>query len=95
MEKQSYALVKSLKYFRTYILHSHVVSYVPKNLVKYILTYPDPKGRRGKWITIMLEYDLEIKLTKLIKGQGLAKLMTQLNCDVLGIKFIVDLRENP
>jgi hypothetical protein len=43
----------------------------------------------------MLEYDLEIKPTKLIKGQGLEKLMAQLNCDVLGINFIVDLLENP
>jgi hypothetical protein len=43
----------------------------------------------------MLEYDLEIKPTKLIKGQELEKLMMQSNCDVLGINFIVDLSENP
>jgi hypothetical protein len=30
----------------------------------------------------------------MIKGQGLAKLMTQSNYDVLGINFIVDLSEN-
>jgi hypothetical protein len=42
-----------------------------------------------------LEYDLEINPTKLIKGQGLANLMVQSNCDVLGINFIVDLLENP
>jgi hypothetical protein len=95
MEKQAYALVKSLKEFRTYILHSHVVTYVPNNSVKDILTQPDPEGRWGKWITVMLEYDLEIKPTKLIKGQGLTKLMAQSNCDVLGINFIVDLTESP
>jgi hypothetical protein len=95
MEKQAYALVKSLKEFRTYILHSHVIAYVPNNSVKDILTQPDPEGRRGKWIMAMLEYDLEIKPTKLIKGQGLTKLMVQSNCDVLGINFIVDLSENP
>jgi hypothetical protein len=32
-------------------------------------------GKRGKWIATILEYDIEIKPTKLIKGQGLAKLM--------------------
>jgi hypothetical protein len=75
MEKQAYALVKALKEFRMYILHSHVIAYVPNNSVKDILTQPDPEGRRGKWIATMLEYDLEIKPTKLIKGQGLANLM--------------------
>jgi hypothetical protein len=95
MEKQEYALVKALNEFRTYILHSHVVAYVPSNLVKDILTQPDPEGRRGKWITTMLEYDLKINPTKLIKVQGLTKLMVQSNCDVLGINFIADLSENP
>jgi hypothetical protein len=94
MEKQAYALVKALKEFRTYILHSHVIAYVPSNSVKDILTQPDPEGRRGKWIVVMLEYDLEIKPTKMIKGQGLAKLMAQSNCDVLGINFIADLSTN-
>jgi hypothetical protein len=40
---------------------------------------------------VLLEYDLEIKPTKLIKGQGLAKLMAQTNCELLGINFIADL----
>jgi hypothetical protein len=57
------------------INNSHVIAYVPINFVKDILTQPDLEGRRGKWITVMLEYDLEIKPTKLIKGQGIAKLM--------------------
>ena len=75
MEKQAFALIIALKHFRVYILHSHIVAYVPSIVVKDILTQPDPEGRRAKWIVILLEYDLEIKHTKLIKGQGLAKLM--------------------
>jgi len=31
----------------------------------------------------------------MIKGQGLAKLMVQSNCNVLGINFIDDLSDNP
>jgi hypothetical protein len=58
------------------------------------LTQPDPEGRRGKWIAMMLEFDLNIKPTNMIKVQGLAKLMAQSNCDVLGINFIVDLSTN-
>jgi hypothetical protein len=88
-------LVKSLKEFKTYILHSHVITYVPNNSIKDILTQPNPEGRRGKGIATMLEYDLEIKPMKLIKCQGLEKLMVQSNEEFLGIKFIIDLSENP
>ena len=95
MEKQVYALVKALKEFRTYILHSHVIAYVPNNSVKDILTHPNPEGRRGKWITAMLEYYLKINTMKLIKGQDLANLKVQLDYDVVGINFIVDLSEDP
>ena len=85
MEKQAYALIKALKEFRVYILHSHVVAYVPYATVKDIMTRSYPDGRRAKWIVVLLEYDLEIKPTKIIKGQGLAKLMTQSNYDALEI----------
>ena len=71
------------KNFRTYILHSDVVAYVPSSVVKSILTQPDPEGRRVKWIAVLLEYDIKINPTKLIKGKGLAKIMTDSNCDSL------------
>jgi hypothetical protein len=32
------------------------------------------KGDVRKWVTVMLEYDLEINPTKLVKGRGLANL---------------------
>ena len=70
------------------MLHSHIITFVPNNTGKYILTQPDHEGCRGKWIAILLDYDLEIKLTKLSKGQGLAKLMEESNCDSLHIKYI-------
>lgn len=38
----------------------------------------------------MLEYDIEINPTKLVKGQGLARLMEESNCDVLGLNFMSD-----
>jgi hypothetical protein len=37
MEKQTYAMVKALKSFRTYVLHSKVIAYVPTCVVKDIL----------------------------------------------------------
>jgi hypothetical protein len=75
MEKHAYALVKSLKAFRIYVLYSKVIAYVPSASLKEILIHPDIDRRRSKWISKILEFDLEIKLTKLVKGQGLAKLL--------------------
>ena len=38
MEKHEYAFVKALKYFRVYILHSHIIAHVPTSVVQGILT---------------------------------------------------------
>eukprot|EP00253_Pinus_taeda_P029274 PITA_29274 len=84
-EKQAYALVKAIKDFKIYILYSHVIAYVPNSVVKDILTQEGLEGKRGKWIASILEYDIEIKPTKLIKGQGLAKLMSETNLQALDI----------
>jgi len=55
-------------------------------MVKDTLTQNSLNGKRGKWIFFILEYDIEIKHTKLIKGQGLSKLMTESNFHA-GYKF--------
>jgi hypothetical protein len=44
MEKQAYALVKDLKAFRVYVLHSKIIAYVPSASVKDILIQPDIDG---------------------------------------------------
>eukprot|EP00253_Pinus_taeda_P029469 PITA_29469 len=93
MEKQAYALVKPIKDFKIYILYSHVIAYVPNAVVKDILTQEGLEGRRGKWIASILEYDIEIKPTKLIKGQGLAKLMAETNFQALDINQLDDKSE--
>lgn len=77
-----------MKDFRVYILHSHILGYVPNVAVKDILVQADPEGRQGKWIAALLEYDVEIKPSKLIKGHGLAKLMAETNVQVLDINLI-------
>ena len=53
-----------------------MIAYVPTATVKDILTQADPDGKRAKWIAVLLEYDLEIKPTKLVRGKGLANMMT-------------------
>ena len=77
-----------MKHFRVYVLHSHVIVYVPSNVVKSILTQPNLEGKRAKWIVVLLEYDIENKPTKLIKGKGLARMMKNSNCEALQLNFL-------
>ena len=90
MDKQSYSLVKALKFFRIYVLHSKFISYVPNAAVKYVLTQADSEGKRGKWIAKIMEYDVDIRPTKLVKGQGLAKLLAESNCQALGLHLMAE-----
>jgi len=62
-----------------------VIAYVPSASVKDFLTQPDIDGKRAKWISKFIEFNIEVKTTKLVKGQGLAKLMAKENCSLLDI----------
>jgi len=83
MEKQAYSLVKGLAHFRPYFWNSHIIAYVPHPMVKDILVQKDCNGTRGSWITKIQEYDLEVRPTKLVRGQGLAKLMAKKNLETV------------
>jgi hypothetical protein len=84
-EKQAYALVKSLKHFLTYVGYNKIKSFIPYPTVKDVLSQQDFLGSRGKWVSQIQEYDLEIKTTKIIKGQGLAKMMIEINQEAIEV----------
>jgi hypothetical protein len=88
IKKQAYALIKSLKAFRIYIFHTKVIAYVPSSSVRDVLIQPNIDGKRAKWISKLIEFDVDINPTKLIKGHGLENLLAKENCEVLGINFI-------
>lgn len=46
IENQALALVKALKDFQVYILHSHILAYVPNVDVKDVLVQTDPGGEK-------------------------------------------------
>jgi hypothetical protein len=94
IEKQAYALIKALKSFKIYILHSKVIAYVPSSSVKDVLTQLDIDGKRARWIAKMIEFNIEVNPTKLVKGQGLAKILTEENHKLLDINFIGESSEN-
>ena len=58
IEKQAYALIKSLKTFKIYILHAKFIAYVPSTAIKDVLTQPDIDGKRAKWISKLIEFDV-------------------------------------
>lgn len=90
LEKYFYALVKSLKAFQFYILQPNIIAYVPIVVVKDILMQDDNESKRGKWISKIQQYDMDIKPTKLIKGRGLSKILSEANCQA----FVINLLEN-
>ena len=55
--------------------------------MKDVLTQPDIDGKRAKWISKVIEFDVEVKPTKLVKGLGLDKIMAKENCVLMGINF--------
>ena len=82
-EKQAYALVKSLKHFRNYVGYNKIKAYVPYPAVKDVLSQQDCMGTRGKWVSKIHEYELEIKPTNIVKGQGLAQMLTESNQEAI------------
>jgi hypothetical protein len=94
MEKKTYDLFKALKSFIVYVIHSKVIAYVPSLSVKEILIHPDIDRIRNNWIAKIIEFDLDINPTKLVKGQGLARLLAESNCKDLGVHFINSCSEN-
>ena len=81
-------LLKPLSFFRIYLLHWKFLGYVPNAATNEILTQPEFEGKRGHWIAKIMEYDVEIRPTKLVKGQGLEKLLTYSNCQALGLNVV-------
>lgn len=69
--------MKALKAFKTYVLQSQLIAYVPNAAVKDVLVQSDVEGKVGKWIAKIQEYDLDINPTKLVKGQESEKMLAE------------------
>lgn len=58
-----------------------MVAYVPSVAVKDIFIQHEVSGRRCRLINKIQEFNIDIQITRLVRGQGLAKLMAQSNLD--------------
>ena len=63
---------------------------MPSAAIKEILVHLDNEGKKGCWIAKFMEYDVEIKPTRLVKGQGLTRLIADANCQALGLHLVAD-----
>ena len=68
---------KVLNHLRPYLLRSHTKIIFPHSTVRALLIQKELGDRRGNWLTNLQYYDLEIKPSKLVEGQGLCKLMAE------------------
>jgi hypothetical protein len=64
LEKKAMSLIKAVAHFQTYILKSHVISYVPSSPIKMILNQQLREGKWENWLAKIQEYDIEIKPLK-------------------------------
>ena len=74
IDKQAYTVYKAVNHFRSYILKNHTKVIVPHPAVRSLFTQQEMGERRGNWMEVVQEFDLDIKPAKLVKGQGLSKL---------------------
>jgi hypothetical protein len=65
--------------------YNKIKAFVPYPTIKDVLSKQDCLGSRGKWVSQIKEYDLEIKPTKITKGQGLEKMMTESNREAIEV----------
>jgi hypothetical protein len=75
IEKQDLSLVKEVAHFRTYIMSSHIIAYVPTSPVKMLLSQQLREGKWENWLAKIQEYDIEIKPLKYSKDKGCVSLL--------------------
>jgi hypothetical protein len=61
LEKQALDLVKEVAHFHTYILNSHVISYVPSSPMNILLNQQLREGKWDNWLETIQENDIKIK----------------------------------
>jgi len=62
---------------RHYFLNAEVRVICKADIVKHMLSAPILKGRLGKWMYALSEYDITCQPAKAVKGQALADLITE------------------
>jgi len=71
VEKKAFTIVKGLKKFRHLIAGGKVMIYVTQSSVQEYIMEGEITNKRANWTTKILECDIEVRPTKMIKGKWL------------------------
>eukprot|EP00253_Pinus_taeda_P018491 PITA_18491 len=77
VEKQAYVVFKAIKYFRPFLLKTHTKIIVSFSAVRNLLVQKEVGEKRANWVTALQEYDVEITLASIVKGQGFCKMLAK------------------
>lgn len=77
VEKLCLCLYFSCTKLRRYLLSNECVVVSKADVITYVLSAPVLKGRVGKWIFALTEFDLRYESAKAVKGQVLADFIVQ------------------
>ena len=73
VEKKALAVIRDLKKFRHLLSHNKIHLLVPHASVKDFLLRKYIGEKRASWITRVMEYDVDVQITKLVRGKGFSK----------------------
>jgi len=77
MERLCLCLYFTCTKLRHYLLNAETLVVCKADIIKYMLSAPILKGRLGKWMFALSEFDIKFRPAKAVKGQALADLITE------------------
>jgi hypothetical protein len=77
MEKLCLCLFFTCTKLRHILLSAEVIIICKSDVIKYMLSAPVLKGRLGKWMFALSEFDIRYQPAKAVKGQALADLIAE------------------
>jgi hypothetical protein len=86
---KSYAFVCSLhaQSLRHILLSAETIVICKSDVIKHMLSAPVLKGRLGKWMFALSEFDIRYQPAKAVKGRALADLIAELSMRVWAMYF--------
>jgi hypothetical protein len=77
IEKLCLYLLFTCTKLRHILLSAEIIVICKSDVIKHMLTTPVLKGRLGKWMFALSEFDIRYQLAKAVKGQALAYLIPE------------------
>jgi hypothetical protein len=77
MEKLCLCLFFTCTKLHHILLSAEVIIICKSDVIKHMLSAPVLKGRLGKWMFALAEFDIRYQPTKVVKGQALADLIAE------------------